>query len=174
MTEYQKHATELLVELEKNLVKHKPAHFSSDIHDKEWTEGKWILDRAKGTPFVEQIPGQRGEDTLHCKTPTLVYPREDEERIMKVARKSKRLKLERRKFGQHDFFREVLRKEDDEYSKEAYAELIHNHGAVQKSLGQAVLKGLVRADVAVKIDLMNDENGPCVSPGEYNIRSILM
>ena len=35
MTEYQKNTTELLVELEKNLVKHKPAQFSADIHDKE-------------------------------------------------------------------------------------------------------------------------------------------
>ena len=105
MTEYQKHATDLLVELEKNLVKHKPEQFSADIHDKEWPEGKCILNWAKGTPFVEQIPGQRQEDTSHCKTPTLVYPREDEERIMKVARESKYLKLERSKFGQHAFFK---------------------------------------------------------------------
>ena len=44
MTEYQKRAMELLVELEKNLVKLKPEQFSADIHDKEWPEGKWILD----------------------------------------------------------------------------------------------------------------------------------
>ena len=71
-------------------------------------------------------------------------------------------------------FQEVLRKEDSEDSKEAYAELIHNHGAVQKSLGRDVLKGLVQADAAVKIDLMDNECGPCVSPREYDIRSILM
>ena len=171
MTECQKHATDLLVELEKNLVKHKPSQFSADIHDKEWPEGKWILNWAKGTPFVEQIPGQRREDTSHCKTPTLVYPCEDEERIMKVARKSKRLKLERSKFVQHAFFQEVPRKEDGDDSKEAYAELIRNHGAVQKSLGWAVLKGLIRADVAVKIDLMDDEMGRVCPPGNttYNL-----
>ena len=73
------------------------------------------------------MPGQRREDTSHCKTPTLVYPCEDEERIMKVARESKRLKLKRSKFGQHAFFQEAPRKEDGEDSKEAYAELIRNH-----------------------------------------------
>ena len=81
------------------------------------------------------MPGHRQEDISHRKTPTLVYPREDEECIMKVARESKRLKLERSKFGQHAFFQEVPKKEDGEDSKEAYAELIHNHRAVHKSLG---------------------------------------
>ena len=174
MTEYQKHATELLVELEKSLVKHKPAQFAADIHDKEWPEVKWINDWAKGTPFIDQVPGQRREDTSHRKTPTMFYPREDEDRIMAVARECKRLKMERRLFGQHAFFQEIPKKEDGEEAKEAYAELIRNHGAVQKSLGRAILKGLVRADVAVPIELMDDENGPRVSPGEYDIRSILM
>ena len=39
---------------------------------------------------------------------------------MKVARKSKRLKLERSKFGYHTFFQEVPRKEDGEDSMDAY------------------------------------------------------
>ena len=174
MTEYQKHATELLVDLEKSLVKHKPAQFAAEIHDKEWPQVKWINDWAKGTPFIEQLAGQRREDTSHRKTPTMFYPREDEDRIMAVARECKRLKMERRLFGQHAFFQEIPKKEDGEEAKEAYAELIRNHGAVQKSLGRAILKGLVRADVAVPIELMDDENGPRESPGEYDIRSILM
>ena len=54
----------------------------------------------------------------------------DDAHITKVAHKSKLLKLERSKFGQHAFFQEVPRKEDGEDSKDAYAELIGNHGAV--------------------------------------------
>ena len=77
MTEYQKHATELLVELEKNLVKHKPAQFAAEIHDRAWPEVKWINDWAKGTPYIAQVAGQRREDTSHRKTPTMFYPRED-------------------------------------------------------------------------------------------------
>lgn len=79
MTEYQKHAADLLLELENELTKLKSEQFSATIHDKEWPEGKYILDWAKETPFVEQMPGQKQEDTSHHKTPTLVYPREDED-----------------------------------------------------------------------------------------------
>ena len=174
MTEYRKHATDLPVELEKSLVKHKPAQCAADIHDKEWPEVKRISDWAKGTPYIDQVPGQRREDTSHRKTPTMFYPRENEHRIMAVAQECKHLKMERKLFGQHAFFQEIPNKEDGEEAKEAYAELIRNHGAVQKSLGRAILKGLVRADVAVPIELLDDENGPRVSPGEYDIRSILM
>ena len=93
---------------------------------------------------------------------------------MAVVLECKRLKMERQLFGQHAFFQEIPSKEDGEDAKEAYAELIRNHGAVQKSLGRAILKGLVRADAAVPIELMDDETGPRKSPGEYDIRSILM
>ena len=74
MTEYQKHATEMLVDLEKSLVTLKPNQFPPDIHNKPWPEVKWINDWAKGTSFVEQVAGQRREDTLHRKTPTMFYP----------------------------------------------------------------------------------------------------
>ena len=82
--------------------------------------------------------------------------------------------MERRLFGQHRFFQEIPSKEDGEDAKEAYAELIRNHGAVQKSLVRAILKGLVCADVVVPIELMDGEEGPRKSPGEYAIQSSLM
>ena len=174
MSEYDKHATSLLVDLEKNLVKLKPDQFPAEIHGKDWPKTRWICDWAKGTPYVEQVSGKRREDTSHRKMPTMFYPREDEDRIMAVARECKRLKLERGVFGQHAFFQELPSKQDGEDAKEVYAEMVRNHGAVQKSLGRATLKGLVRADEAVKIELIDDEDGPRESPGEYNIRQILM
>ena len=98
------------------------------------------------------------------KVPTCVVARADEPRILAVARECKRLEIERSIFGQHALFQETPQKIDGNEIKEAYGELIRNHGSVQKSLGRAVLRGLVKADAAVPIELMDDENGERPSP----------
>jgi len=44
--------------------------------------------------------------------------------------------------------------------KERYGEIICNHGAVQKSLGQTPLDGLINIDKKVTVELQPDANGP--------------
>ena len=52
--------------------------------------------------------------------------------------------------------------------------MIRNHGAVQKSLGQAALPGLISIDKKITVELLPDSTGPRQSPGEYSIRDIMM
>ena len=72
------------------------------------------------------------------------------------------------------FYQEMPGKEDGGDAKEAYMKLIRSNGVVQKSLGRAVLKGIIKADAAVLIELMDDEDRPRASPGEYDVRTIFM
>ena len=60
--------------------------------------------------------------------------------------------------------------------KERYGEIICNHGAVQKSLGQTPLDGLINIDKKVTVELQPDANGqrPRQSPGQYSMQDIRM
>ena len=57
--------------------------------------------------------------------------------------------------------------------KQNMGEIYITHGAVQKSLSNLPLYGLVNPDKKVVVKLGDDNNGPRFSPGEYSVCDLL-
>jgi len=85
--------------------------------------------------------GVEGEDTTFCKTMQFLFEKKDKERIYKVVTECKRLKREKKLFGQRAFW-QILPENPSEDQMLEMDDFIFNHGALQKSMGSVSMHGL--------------------------------
>ena len=174
MDTYASEVQKLLEAREKEWTVKNPHLWDKRVHSGEFPEIKCILDWGRGTKWEERKAGAPNEDTTHRKVPTFLYATKHEERIMALVKECKRRGLEKGIFGEHAFFQEVPGRDAPDAQKVRYAIMLCNHGAVQKSLGQVSLEGLVDIDKKITAELMPDESGPRQSPGSYSVRDLMM
>ena len=143
------------------------------MHKGEFPDMKCILDWGRGGPWLDRRArtSQPFEDTLHRKAPTFIYAKENEPRILLIAKEAKKRDLTHKDFGQTSFFQDVPQGEKiPKKQKQNMEDMYITHGAVQKSLASMPLYGLVNPHKKVTIELENDENNvPQQSPGDYSV-----
>ena len=171
MSNYCTLSYELLSKLEKNLVRLHPDVYKYEIHgETPFPRFKVILDWGKGGNWKR---GVKGEDTSFRKCPLFIYESKDEDRLITVVKECKRLEWEKEIFGEHAYFLVVPERPDDG-QKDKMDNWIFNHGAVQKTLSDSPMPGLVKPDVKVRVELELLADGePRPSPGSYSVRDIL-
>ena len=171
---YQR-GVEQLAELERELVQKNPDNWSPFVHRGPFPKMHPFLDWGKGGNFKK---GVEGEDTTFRKTMQFLYEKKDEARIHKVVTECKRLELEKKVFGQHAHW-QIIEESPDDGQRAEMDNMIFNHGAIQKSMGNAILHGLRNPDYKVQVELEpiafdEDGNGiPRPSPGSHSVRDLL-
>ena len=99
------------------------------------------------------------EDTLHRKVLTFIYDKDDEERILKIAKEAKKRDLTHKDFGQTSFFQDVHRGDNiPQTQKQNMEDMNITHGAAQKSLASVDLFGLVNPHKEIVVELENDKD----------------